>query len=778
MRQLGRSAARRPVLGVVPSFQVVGEAVGDGARGNFDAVPIAADVPQRVAFEVAPVRIAPAGLRGCDAAAVVGNVRQQLQRTSSRRAADGIVAEPRRDGVFRRLTGAGRLRQGRRRCGGCRWGGRERGHQLPLAGLELDPRLCDELLLELRSLLLFRERQELAIGGGGFIVPAELPPHLRDVEEQARIGALLIRSAITGKRALEISAHGAGVRRRDLRVEELVGRGGALPLLATADGGQDDGHAELEVAVIGKHRPGDARHVPLEREAHFMRPGRGPNLQRGRADQLLIEEDLRACGVRRDRDERRLLRDRFLQGNPDREALAGVHRHLLGDRLVSVGRHLELMLAGLDLGGQRRFADFLSVDAHRRGRFGFDVEARRSGTLQRERQVRVAVGIDLHRPLFLDESGPGDRHLVNAGPRLGGPGRHPHPGAVDAHGGAGGHRAHGQPRAAAIGEGKIEADGKIAVLRHLEVGAHLAPAFVLQHELVTPRRHRRDQRRAAALLAIDENDRPHRIRLDGQRGRLGKRHERERHGGVAPLAREDLPLLLQVTLQLDGHGVLSGLQSAVIRRPSNHCAVEQHVRVGRVALYGESRGATGLARQVHRQIHPPAFHVDLLLRAAAVRTGDRDRVASGQQADGERTGSGVLVVDADCGARLRRSDRHLDRLGRRVEGGASDRLSRRADAAGRAFVVLRLDEVLERPFGQHARGEPRLETAARSTVPHRERLVAGVPRLAREHERGKKPRRILHAGADHHRLSARRLLQRRVRDLADTPGGGGGLGRR
>src|SRR5205807_6272544 len=126
-----------------------------------------------------------------------------------------------------RLTGARRLRQRRRRCSGRRRSGCERGHQLALAGLELDPRLCDELLLELRSLLLFREREELAIGGRGFVVPAELPPHLRDVEEQARIGPLLIRGAISGKRAFEISAHGAGVRRRDLCVEELVGRGGA-----------------------------------------------------------------------------------------------------------------------------------------------------------------------------------------------------------------------------------------------------------------------------------------------------------------------------------------------------------------------------------------------------------------------------------------------------------------------------------------------------------------------------------------------------------------------
>ena len=294
-----------------------------------------------------------------------------------------------------------------------------------------------------------------------------------------------------------------------------------------------------------------------------------------------------------------------------------------------------------------------------------------------------------------------------------------------------------------------------------------------------PRRHRCDQRRSAALLAIDENDRSYRTRLDGQRGRLGKRHERERHGGVAPLAREDLPLLPQVTFHLDGHGVLPGLQSAVIRGPSNHRAVEEHVGIGRVALYGESRGAAGLARQVHRQIHPPAFHVDLLLRAAAVGTGDGDGVVSGQQADSERSSSGVLIVNADGGARLRRSHRHLDRLGRRVERGASDRLSRRADAAGRPFVVLRLDEVLERPFGQHARGEPRLETTARSTVSHRERLVAGVPRLAREHERVEEPRRILHTGADHHRLSARRLLHRRVRDLADTQDLGGGFrGRR
>src|SRR5712664_4030446 len=42
--QLGGAAARGPVLGVVPGFQVVGEAIRHGAGGNVDPVFVAAGV--------------------------------------------------------------------------------------------------------------------------------------------------------------------------------------------------------------------------------------------------------------------------------------------------------------------------------------------------------------------------------------------------------------------------------------------------------------------------------------------------------------------------------------------------------------------------------------------------------------------------------------------------------------------------------------------------------------------------------------------------------------
>src|SRR5882762_2753166 len=89
-----------------------------------------------------------------------------------------------------------------------------------------------------------------------------------------------------------------------------------------------------------------------------------------------------------------------------------------------------------------------------------------------------------------------------------------------------------------------------------------------------------------------------------------------------------------------------------------------------------------------------------------------------------------------------------------------------------ALVVARFDEVLERPFVEHGRGEACEESAA-AAVHHAvgaEPLRAGGPR---EHERREEARRVLHLRADDDRSAARGPLQRLVIDLPLTRRRGG-----
>ena len=503
-----------------------------------------------------------------------------------------------------------------------------------------------------------------------------------------------------------------------------------------------------------------------------MRAGRGPDLERGRTDQLLVEEDLCASWIRRHRDQRRSLGLCPLQRDAHRQSLAGVERHLLRHRLVSFARDLQVVLARLDFRGEGRLAKLLAVDANRRRQLGIHVQARGAGALQREGEVGVAVKMDLDRPLLLDESGARDRHAVRARFRFRGPGRDADLCPIHRHGGAGWRGRDCQARPAPVAGGQIEPDGQIAVLRHVEVGAHLAAAFLAQHELVVSLRQRHDQRRAAPLLAIYENDRADRVRLDRKSGRLRQRGQRERQARVTPLARKHGALLAQAALQLDRHDVLAGLERALIRRAPEKRAVDQDVRLGRVAVHRQHRGPARLPRQVHGEVHPAALDLDLLFRAPPVGTSDGQRVAPRHQPDAQRRGAGVLVVDANGRARLLGANGHRDGRGRGIERGAGERLPRRSHARGLALVVLRLDEVFERPLREDARRKPRFEAPLGAAIAHRERLVAVVSRLAREHQRRKQPRRVLYLRLDHDRLATHRPLHGRVRDLlvATAPG--------
>jgi len=500
-----------------------------------------------------------------------------------------------------------------------------------------------------------------------------------------------------------------------------------------------------------------------------VRPGRGPDLERGCSDQPLVEEDLRAGGIRRHRDQGRCLGLRGLQRDADGESLAGLQRHLLRHRLVSVAGNLQLVLARFDFRGEGRLAELLAVDANRRWRLGLHAQACGAGALQREGEVGVAVGMDLDRPLLLDESGPRDRHAVRARIRFRGPGRDADLCPVHGHGSAGWRGGDREARPAPVAGGQVEPDGQIAIFRHVEVGAHVASAFVAQHQLVVSLGQRHDQRRAATLLVVDEHDGADRVRLDRESGRLRQRRQRERQARVTPLAAEERSLLPQPALHLDCHGVLAGRQRALIRGASDEGAVDQDVRLGRLTVHRQRRGAPRLARQVHREIHPAALDLDLLLRAPPVGTCDGQCMAPRHQPDAQRRGASVLVVDANGGARLLRANGHRDRLGRGIEGDARDRLPRRSDARGPSFVVLRLDEVFEGPVGEDARGEPRFETPLGAAIAHRERFVALVSRSACEHQGRKQPRGVLHLRLDHDRRATRRLLDRRVRDLPVAP---------
>ena len=273
-------------------------------------------------------------------------------------------------------------------------------------------------------------------------------------------------------------------------------------------------------------------------------------------------------------------------------------------------------------------------------------------------------------------------------------------------------------------------------------------------------------RSAALLLVVQGHHRAGRIGLDRQHRRLGQGPERELHVEVATLAGHQLALLAHVAVRLHGHDVLTGCELPLERRASNHRAVQEHVGVGGFADHRERGRTARLARQIDLHFHLPAarLHVELLLGAAAVGRGHGHAVQARQKRHGEGRLAHLVVIDADRGSRLDGAEGVGDRHRRRIERRAFERPARRAQPGGAAFLVLRLDEVLERSFGEH-RGGQRCPEPAPALLAHGEGFVAGSAGPAGEHQRREQVRRIEDPGLDGDRLSPRRLFQRGVLDL-------------
>ena len=425
------------------------------------------------------------------------------------------------------------------------------------------------------------------------------------------------------------------------------------------------------------------------------------------------------------------------------------------------------MVARRHFAGVGRGAHLLAVDRdHRFRRLGLDVQLARTGSaVERESDVRIAARLHLDDPLLFHEAVGGDRNFMIAGTDLARPWRDADLLAVDGNRRRRGKRGQGQARAGALADGEIESDGEIAIGRHAEEGADLAVSFELQDDFVLALVERDEERRAAALLAVEDDLRADRLRLDRQRRRLGQRGEGERNVGVAALAGDQLALLAHAAVHLDCDHVLARRELALERRAAHHRAVDEDVGVGRIALDRERGRTAGVAQlDQHVLLLLARLDVELLFGAAAVGGGDRDRVRTREQWNGQRRLADVVVVDLDARARLDGAERVGHRFRRRVEGDAVERLARRAQPGGAAFLVLGFDEVFERTFGKD-RGRQIGAEALLALVFHGESFVPGGPGLAGEDQRREEVRRVADLGLDEDPQTARGFLQRVVLDL-------------
>ena len=427
------------------------------------------------------------------------------------------------------------------------------------------------------------------------------------------------------------------------------------------------------------------------------------------------------------------------------------------------------MLARRHLGIERRGPERIAVDRDLcLGRLGLDVQPGRAGrAVERERQIDVAIRLHRDQALFFEISLRGHRHAVVARPHLRGPGSEAYFLAVQRHRRAAGLRGQRQPRPAAAPHRQVEPDSVVVVLRHGEFAAHLAVAFHLHDQLVAPGGERREIRRAASLLAVEDHRRAERVRLDRQRRILRDRGQRERDVRIAALACEDLALLAQAPLHLHRDQMLAGGQLALVGRAAQHRAVDEDVGVGGLGRDRERGRPACLPRQLDGKAHLLAARedVDVLLGAAAVGRDEGDGVRTGKEIDRDRRLADFVVVDADGIARATAGDGAGDRLGRRIERDAGEGRARRAGAGRAALFVLRLDEILEGAFAQDRGGQESAE-AALAALTQCEGFVAVVARPAREHERSEEMRGVVDPRFDDDGAASRPFRDRRVLDLA------------
>ena len=358
------------------------------------------------------------------------------------------------------------------------------------------------------------------------------------------------------------------------------------------------------------------------------------------------------------------------------------------------------MVAGEQLPRIRSRTGGLAVDAHFGvGRLGVHAELPGAGdSLQGEREVRVAVGLHLHRAHRAQVARADDLHRVIAELHLAVPWRQALVRPVEEDRRAVRSGGDGQARGSR-GPEQVQAEREVLVGRHGELGGEVPPSGEAQDQLVLAGRHGRDERRAPALLAVDEDGGPAGFRVDRQRRVLRHRGQHEGELDVPALPRGDLLLLAQAAGELDGHGMRAGCELDQVRRHSGCPAVDEHTRSGGIGGHAQRGGPAGPLGQ--RDVHddgPARLDVQLLLGDASVRGDDLDDVGSGTERHRDRGDPGVVVVDLHPCARLVGAEGRLHRPRGRIECHADERLVGRSELRWRPLVVARLDEVLEGPL--------------------------------------------------------------------------------
>ena len=238
------------------------------------------------------------------------------------------------------------------------------------------------------------------------------------------------------------------------------------------------------------------------------------------------------------------------------------------------------MVAGRNLAGERCRDWLLPVDRHVRvGRIRLDAQlARARDALQRELQIGIAIRLDDDGAVGGEISGAAQLNRVLAQAQLAAPRSEPHVFAVDRHCRSDGSRRDGQT-GSSRGRRHLLLERQVLVARHRELDREIAPPWRTEHHFVPTSRDRREERGASALFAVDDDHRPDRIGLDGQRGifRHRRQHERELH--VAPRPADDLPLLAKPSGRLHCDDVRAGCELCGVRSNADRGAVDQDARL-------------------------------------------------------------------------------------------------------------------------------------------------------------------------------------------------------